>query len=134
LLPLPPTEIHQVLCNLLQNAFEAVNGKGKITISTGMDPRRVWIRIADNGSGMPLDILPRIFEPFFSTKGSKSARGMGLGLSVSKSLVEAMGGVLEVESKHGSGTTFTVLFSLPLVPTFPTPESDEAIFPVPATY
>jgi len=121
-LPLAPTEIHQVLCNLIQNAFEAVEGKGKITISTGMDTRQVWISIADNGHGIPTRILPHIFEPFFSTKGSRSRSGMGLGLSVSKSLVEAMGGILEVESKPGSGTTFTILFSLPLVPSYPSDE------------
>ena len=119
MLPLPPTDVHQVLCNLLQNAFEAVEGKGKITISTGMDARYVWIRIADNGPGIPTDVLPYIFDPFFSTKGPGSGIGMGLGLSVSKSLVEAMGGVLEVDSKLGSGTTFTILISLPLVPTYP---------------
>jgi len=97
-------------------------GKGKITISTGMDTRQVWISIADNGPGIPKGVLPHIFDPFFSTKSQGSGSGMGLGLSVSKSLVEAMGGVLEVESKLGSGTTFTILFSLPLVLSYPSDE------------
>ncbi len=117
-LPLPSTELHQVLCNILQNAFDAVEPEGAITVRTGMNTGRVWIAIQDNGPGMSPDVLSHIFDPFFSTKGHGEGAGMGLGLSVSRSLVEAMGGALDVDSTPGRGTTFTIAFSLPIIPAF----------------
>ncbi len=118
-LPLPATELHQVVCNILQNAFDAIGEHGTVSVRTGMESGEVWIQIQDTGPGMAQEILSHIFEPFFSTKVSTGRNGMGLGLSVSQSLVEGMGGEIHVESTPGHGTTFMIAFSLPVVPNFP---------------
>lgn len=117
-LPLPATELHQVVCNILQNAFDAVGETGIVDVRTAMDSGKAWIQVHDNGPGMASETLAHIFDPFFSTKVSKERNGMGLGLSVSQSLAEAMGGKIYVESVVGKGTTFTVAFSLPMIPDF----------------
>jgi PAS domain S-box-containing protein len=117
-LPLPATELHQVICNVLQNAFDAVEEKGIVSVRTGLKSGAAWIRIQDNGPGIDPEILSHIFEPFYSTKINMKRNGMGLGLSVSKSLVEAMGGNIDVNSTPDQGTIFTISFALPLVPAF----------------
>jgi two-component system, NtrC family, sensor kinase len=70
------------------------------------------VEVADNGSGIPADVLPKIFDPFFTTKAV--GKGTGLGLSVSYKIIENHGGKLEVQSKPGAGTRFTVV--LPINP------------------
>jgi two-component system NtrC family sensor kinase len=103
-------QVQQVLINILLNAIEAMPQGGTLTVSTGMDDRMVALRFADTGSGIPEDVLPKIFDPFFTTK--EQGRGTGLGLSVSFGIIERHRGKLEVKSKVGKGTTFTV--KLPL--------------------
>jgi two-component system, NtrC family, sensor kinase len=115
-------QIKQVVMNMLVNAQHAVEEKGTITISTrrAQDPRvpaaksnpMVAISIVDTGCGIPEENLGRIFDPFFTSKDV--GKGTGLGLSVSHGIVEAHGGLIEVESKVGEGSTFRVL--LPLTP------------------
>jgi signal transduction histidine kinase len=109
-----PSQINQVILNLLSNAAQATkDGEGVITVRTGMrDTAHVAIEIADNGSGIPADVLPKIFDPFFTTKGV--GKGTGLGLSICYKIVENHGGKLEVQSKPGVGTRFTVV--LPVTP------------------
>jgi two-component system NtrC family sensor kinase len=99
-------QIQQVLINILLNAIEAMPQGGTLTVSTGMDDKMVALRFADTGSGIPEDVLPKIFDPFFTTK--EQGRGTGLGLSVSFGIIERHRGKLEVKSKVGEGTTFTV--------------------------
>jgi signal transduction histidine kinase len=102
-------QIQQVLMNLLINACQAMAaqpGMGLITIRTRGDGMNVYIEIADNGPGIPADVLPRIFEPYFSTKSP--ADGTGLGLPISKRICEKHGGSLAVASTVGQGTTFTI--------------------------
>jgi two-component system, sporulation sensor kinase C len=70
----------------------------------------IAISIADRGPGISSEVAPRIFDPFFSTKQSEPDGGMGLGLSVSRSLIESMGGRIEVSSKEGLGSTFTAVY------------------------
>ncbi|GAB4500943.1 MAG: hypothetical protein Fur0035_04830 [Anaerolineales bacterium] len=96
----------QVLGNLLTNACQAMPGGGSLTISADFLPARRRIRLAvrDSGVGIPPENLPKLFEPLFTTK----AKGVGLGLAVSKKLVEANGGEIEVESQPGAGATFTL--------------------------
>src|SRR5437588_4768842 len=65
--------------------------------------------VADRGPGIPAEVLPRIFDPFFTTKMGSTQGGMGLGLSVSRSLVQAMGGRIDVQTAVGRGATFTVV-------------------------
>ncbi|WP_243324507.1 ATP-binding protein [Geothrix sp. SG200] len=100
-------QIQQVAVNLLLNAGDAINGDGgiiKLTTRAGSEGS-VEMLVQDNGRGIPPEDLPRIFEPFYTTKGS---HGTGLGLAVSWGIVEAHGGTLEVHSGPGQGTCFTL--------------------------
>jgi signal transduction histidine kinase len=105
-----PTELNQVLMNILVNASQAVGQNGLIEIHTGRGPHHVWIEIKDNGCGIEEHVLPRIFEPFFTTK--EVGRGTGLGLSISYGIVKKHGGDLTVRSRVGAGTVF--LITLPI--------------------
>ncbi len=100
----------QVVLNLVKNAFDAMDASNKpetLTVGTRRTPEDgVQIVVADTGHGIPADRLDNIFMPFFTTKDV--GRGTGLGLSVSKGIVEGMGGTITLESEEGEGTTFTV--------------------------
>ncbi len=109
-----PSQINQVLLNLLANAAQATpDSGGTITLRTAMrDAGHVAIEVADNGHGIPPEVLPKIFDPFFTTKAV--GKGTGLGLSICYKIVQSHGGKLEVQSGPGAGTRFTVV--LPLTP------------------
>jgi two-component system NtrC family sensor kinase len=114
--------IRQVIMNVLVNAQHAIGIDGTITVRTrlrtdltGTDPGAgpvpmVEIGISDTGCGIPEDDLQKIFDPFFTTKGD--GKGTGLGLSVSHGTIEAHGGLIEVESKVGEGTRFSIYVPL----------------------
>jgi PAS domain S-box-containing protein len=106
------SQLNQVFMNLLVNAAQAIKSKGVITIATGASDGWVWVKISDNGCGIPQQNLKRIFEPFFTTKPVGS--GTGLGLSLSYSIVNKHGGRIEVASKPDVGTVFTI--KLPVAP------------------
>lgn len=100
-------QLQQVFLNIINNAFTAVNDGGQISIKIfSMTNERVAVRISDNGCGIPPEHVKLIFEPFFTTKGKS---GTGLGLSITYGIVKKLGGAIEVESKEGAGTTFTVI-------------------------
>lgn len=104
--------LEQILSNLATNACDAMPTTGRIEISLTGDAGRVRIDVADTGTGIPLEVLPRIFEPFFSTK--RAVHGTGLGLAQVQSLVTQHEGEIDVNSTVGAGTTFTVW--LPALP------------------
>lgn len=100
-------QMEQVFINMFVNASQAMEDGGTLTLWTGPDLSgdSIIVRIKDTGSGIPEENLGKVFDPFFSTKGP---RGTGLGLSVSYGIVEGHGGTIEVYSKVGEGTTFTI--------------------------
>jgi len=100
--------IQQVLVNLMNNAAHAMPKGGTIHIRSGIENGYGYISIADEGEGIGEDILDKIFEPFFTTK--PKGVGTGLGLSLSKKLVEANNGKIEVKTKKGEGSIFTLSF------------------------
>lgn len=100
-----PNKISQVFLNLIINAVHAIKDKGTISISTEEDSDRAVIRISDTGCGIARDDLEKVFKPFYTSKG-----GTGLGLYVSKNIVEGAKGTISVESTEGTGTTFTIKF------------------------
>jgi signal transduction histidine kinase/ligand-binding sensor domain-containing protein len=103
--------MNQVWMNLLSNAAGAIPGQGVITIETSMkDANHVVIRISDTGVGIPEKNLGRIFEPFFTTKLNKD--GMGLGLPITKKIIERHNGKINFESKVGQGTSFSVILPI----------------------
>jgi two-component system sensor kinase FixL len=108
-------QIAQVLVNLLRNAIDATAAASRHTIVVRTEPRAGYAEIAvrDAGSGVPAELRTRLFEPFASTK----PEGMGLGLSISRSIVEAHGGRLWLEASGPDGTEFR--FTLPYVETAP---------------
>ena len=102
-----PTELRRVLTNILTNAVESLpQQNGRIDITSGRDRCHAVIKVSDNGAGISHELRGRIFEPYFTTK---ARRGRGLGLSICQSIVSSHGGILEVESKEGCGSTFTIL-------------------------
>ncbi len=105
-----PSQVNQVFMNLLLNASQAISGSGTVTIRTERRGEEVAVEIADSGMGIPPELLDRIFESGFTTKGTKS--GMGLGLRLCREIVERQGGRIEVESQVGEGSTFRVLLPL----------------------
>ncbi|BBP82914.1 MULTISPECIES: ATP-binding protein [unclassified Pseudomonas] len=102
-----PSQINQVVMNLVVNAAQAMGeARGRIVITTWAGDGRVGIEIADDGSGIPNDVLPHIFDPFFTTK--PVGKGTGLGLSLSYGIVQKHGGTLSVQSHEGEGTRFKI--------------------------
>ncbi|HEY3381282.1 MAG TPA: ATP-binding protein [Vicinamibacterales bacterium] len=114
-----PSELREVLLCLVSNAIDAMPAGGQITLRSVESEGRVRLSVLDEGDGVAPEILPHLFEPFFSTKGGEH---VGLGLSVSRSVVERYGGSIAVQSRPGSGTTFTLSLPVPVdVPTRATP-------------
>lgn len=104
-----PSQVNQVFLNLVTNAVQALeDGKGTITLTTRSEDGGVAVEVDDTGRGIAEDVLPKIFDPFFSTK--EVGKGTGLGLSVSYKIVQQHGGRIDVESTPGLGTRFTVWF------------------------
>jgi len=101
-------EIDQVLVNLLSNAVQAMEGKGRLSLATRVCGEDVIAAISDTGCGIPKSVLHKIYDPFFTTKGP--GNGTGLGLSIVYQIVTKYGGTISVESEEGKGTTFTVRF------------------------
>jgi len=100
-------QLNQVWMNLLTNAAQAIDSsKGRVSIATEHDEDHVFVRISDTGAGIPVQCVNKIFDPFFTTK--PVGQGTGLGLSISFGIVERHGGTIAVDSKLGSGSTFTV--------------------------
>lgn len=107
-------QIQQVLLNLLINARQAMPQGGRLIVKLSHDPESntVVLVVRDNGSGIPADRLPRIFDPFFSTKDGPDETGKGgtgLGLSACRNIVEAHRGRIRVQSTVGKGTAFTIM-------------------------
>jgi signal transduction histidine kinase len=100
-----PRQIEQVLLNLVINAYQAMSNGGVLTISAQGEKGKVILSVTDTGIGIPEEHKKKLFEPLFTTK----VRGIGLGLAVSKNLIEANEGSIEVESEVGKGSTFTVI-------------------------
>jgi signal transduction histidine kinase len=114
-------QLRQVLINLIRNAVQAMAGRGKVFVATrlrsersslaGAVERPAWVEISvrDEGPGIAPHVLEKLFVPFFTTKPT----GTGLGLAISQRAVEEMGGRIEVHSRPGTGSTFTVVLPLP---------------------
>jgi signal transduction histidine kinase len=111
--PVNGNQIQQVLVNLLVNARQAMPEGGRLVIRLRPDRegRHVELSVRDYGLGIPQDKLPRIFEPYFTTKSGPDATGKGgtgLGLSACRQIIQAHQGVIRVESAVGKGTCFTL--------------------------
>ncbi len=109
-----PGRLQQVFLNLFLNAKDAMAGGGKLRVATS-NGDSVSVRISDTGSGIAPEHMPRIYDPFFTTKNAPregQARGTGLGLSVTYGIIQEHAGQIRVESHPGSGTTFTLEFPL----------------------
>lgn len=98
--------INQVFMNVLQNAIQAIEGTGRISIETRALGDRVRVSIRDTGKGMPPEVLEKIFDPFFTTKDV--GEGTGLGMSISYGIIKKHGGSIQVESQPGAGSVFHI--------------------------
>jgi hypothetical protein len=105
---LPEGELKQVLFNLIRNAIQASAPGQNVDVTIESDDQRLIIHVQDYGSGIADEVLPHIFDPFFSTK-AQLKEGMGLGLSVTRNLVDTMDGRIEVHTQLDQGTIFTIL-------------------------
>ena len=98
-----PVQIQQVLINLMLNAFDACAEmpaeQRRVRVATAVTHDGVQLSVIDSGRGITADVLPRLFDPFFSTKGGTQGGGMGLGLSIARSIVEAHGGTITAVRK-----------------------------------
>ncbi len=110
-----PVDVDRLVTNLIGNAVKYTVA-GRVSVSLGQDGDRVKLAVADTGIGIPVESLPKLFQEFYRAKNAKALHeaGTGLGLAIVKDLVERYGGRIDVESREGVGTTFTV--TLPLVP------------------
>jgi two-component system, NtrC family, sensor kinase len=111
-----PGQLQQVLTNLLLNAADAMQGQGKITVTSRPNPSHdgIILTLTDTGPGIPPDIQDKIFEPFFTTKAP--GKGTGLGLSIVYGVIQRHGGAIELDSAPGGGTTFTIRLPLETPP------------------
>jgi heavy metal sensor kinase len=116
---LPPLEcvgdserLAQVITNLLTNAIQYNKPGGEVRIAAQSQDGMAVLAVSDNGAGIPAEDLPRVFERFYRADKSRSTGGNGLGLAISKAVVEAHGGTIEVTSGENAGTIFTVRLPL----------------------
>ncbi|MEW6668468.1 MAG: ATP-binding protein [Thermodesulfobacteriota bacterium] len=104
-------QLQQVFLNLISNAIDAIGKEGRVRITSLRSENEIVVQVMDSGPGMPEEIQKRVFDPFFTTK--QTGKGTGLGLWISYSILEKMGGSISLNSRVGTGTTFTV--KLPIV-------------------
>ncbi|MGR3301700.1 MAG: response regulator [Candidatus Scalindua sp.] len=104
-----PSELREVLINIINNALDAMPEGGTILFCTWSNDKNVYVSISDTGAGMTEEVKKKIFDPFFTTK---RAKGSGLGMSVSYGIIKSQGGNIEVESEDGSGSMFTLTFPI----------------------
>jgi len=111
-IPCDASQMQQVVLNLLLNAAEATQSKSErhVAVGTSAAEGGVVLTVSDNGEGIPQENLTKIFDPFFTTKSE--GKGVGLGLAVSYGIIQAHGGEIEVKSKPGEGTAFSVFLPL----------------------
>ncbi|HTL01227.1 MAG TPA: ATP-binding protein, partial [Vicinamibacterales bacterium] len=102
----------RVYRNLITNAIQATESGGRVTVTTMRDGDKVKVSVTDTGSGIPPERLAAIFDDFVTTK----KRGLGLGLAITKRIVEQLDGTITVASEVGKGTTFTMSFPVALRP------------------
>ena len=100
-----PEQMERVFINIFTNAFDAMNGKGRLTVKAEQEGEMVRIKISDTGSGMSNEGKERVFEPFYTTKD----KGTGLGLAIVFNIMRKHNGKISVESEEGKGTTFTIV-------------------------
>jgi signal transduction histidine kinase len=107
-----PQQLQQVFFNILLNSVDAIPEGGKITVTTRYDEnsKTVVVVLRDTGKGIPAELMEKIFQPFFTTKG----KGTGLGLAISKRIIEEHSGAIEVANQLSGGVAFTI--TLPLKP------------------
>jgi signal transduction histidine kinase len=101
-----PNQLQQVCTNLVVNAIQAMPEGGKLTLRTSLDKGQLKMEVQDTGYGISAENMRKLFTPFFSTK--KEVKGVGLGLAVSYGIIQRHRGKIEVQSKEGEGSTFTV--------------------------
>lgn len=106
-----PTRLIQLFSNLILNAFQAMKGSGKLAIRTAFQDGAIHVEITDTGPGIPPELIKKIFNPFFSTRSGETGgeEGSGLGLFISKNIVDDMKGELRVESSPGKGAKFAIV-------------------------
>jgi PAS domain S-box-containing protein len=107
-------QLMQVLTNLLNNAYDAMHGKGRILVHVGTTPTRAVVQVRDTGPGIPDEVLPHIFEPFFTTK--PEGEGTGLGLAICHGIVHAHHGSITAANVPGAGAQFRVTLPLSVGP------------------
>ncbi|RKO62101.1 ATP-binding protein [Caldibacillus debilis] len=109
--PFDPDRMEQVLTNLIDNALRHTPEGGRVEIRQGIRDDKLWLEVSDNGSGIPEEDLPFVFERFYKADKARTRgrSGTGLGLAIVKNIVDAHRGTIEVKSKIGQGTTFTVM-------------------------
>jgi len=121
------SQICQVVMNVIINAIESMPNGGNLTVATERqdDPPSLVLQVADTGTGILEEDKDRIFDPFFTRK----PEGTGMGLSISRQILEKHGAFVDVETEPGKGTTFRIIFPLkPVVPQIePAPEPGDAI-------
>jgi two-component system NtrC family sensor kinase len=101
-----PGELRQALIAIVTNALDAMRDEGVLTVDTGKEGEKVFLKISDSGPGIPREIVDKIFDPFFTTKSESG--GTGLGLSIANKIINNHNGSIKVSSAMGVGTTFTI--------------------------
>jgi signal transduction histidine kinase len=109
--PLPvlaadPVQLELALFNLVSNSLDAMPEGGRLNVSLSATTQGVRLSVADSGAGIPADVLPRIFDPWVTTK--PPGRGTGLGLSITRDAITSHGGTIDVRSEPGRGTVFAI--------------------------
>ncbi len=113
---LPEDILWQILYNVIVNAIEASSAGGRVHISAAVTTKHLWIEVKDQGQGIPEDIKNRIFEPFFTTKSPSTTGGIGLGLAICKSLLDALNGEISFRSNGNNETICTIVIPLAQLP------------------
>src|SRR5439155_1319748 len=120
------TRLEQVAANLIDNAVKYTAAGGRVDVEVARDGDDAGLRVRDTGAGIPADELPRIWDRLFRGDASRTERGLGLGLSLVKAIVEAHGGTVHVTSEPGRGQTFQVRLPSTSAPQHPSSDGDPA--------